>query len=220
MADETNENTVNENDMDTIIDLSDCFLKKSDFEDMFTEHFNSIMKKIYPIGSIYMSIDDVNPNELFGGTWIKIENRFLLASGSKNIGITGGEETHILNTNELPKHNHTIPSHTHTSNPHAHTPPGNDYYFITAKQSDGSAMDFWIPGTYYSLVKLETAGNSGRSLIVSNDDGYIYEPRYTEKAQSTINAKESFNTTDKGNNEGHNNMPPYLVVNIWQKTGD
>ena len=43
--------------------------------------FEAIFNRIYPIGSIYISTTDTNPGTLFTGTWEKIENRFLLASG-------------------------------------------------------------------------------------------------------------------------------------------
>lgn len=69
--------------------------------------FEAIFNRIYPIGSIYISTTDTNPSTLFTGTWEKIENRFLLASGSSyQLGSTGGEATHKLTINELPSHTH------------------------------------------------------------------------------------------------------------------
>ncbi len=63
---------------------------------------------IYPVGSIYMSTNDVSPQTLFGGSWSKIEGRFLLGSSSSYpLGSTGGEATHKLTTNEIPKHAHS-----------------------------------------------------------------------------------------------------------------
>ena len=54
-----------------------------------------------------ISTNDINPSTLFTGTWEKIENRFLLASGSSyQLGSTGGEATHKLTINELPSHTH------------------------------------------------------------------------------------------------------------------
>ena len=38
--------------------------------------------KIYPVGSIYMSINSTDPSELFGGEWEQIKDRFLLACGT------------------------------------------------------------------------------------------------------------------------------------------
>ena len=60
---------------------------------------DSNYNKIYPIGSIYMSINETNPSELFGGTWVQIEDRFLLACGTKhNNGETGGSEDAVVVT--------------------------------------------------------------------------------------------------------------------------
>ena len=65
---------------------------------------------IYPIGSIYISINNVNPGTLFGGTWEQIEDKFLLSAGSTyTAGDTGGSATM--------EHTHTL-AHTHTM---AHT---------------------------------------------------------------------------------------------------
>lgn len=59
---------------------------------------------IYPVGSIYMSVNQANPELLFGGKWEKIEDRFLLAAGSKYAsGSVGGEESHSLTIEEQPK---------------------------------------------------------------------------------------------------------------------
>lgn len=46
---------------------------------------------IYPIGSYYMSANATDPGILFGGTWIQIKDRFILAAGDNYIvGNTGG----------------------------------------------------------------------------------------------------------------------------------
>lgn len=54
-------------------------------------------ERIYPVGSIYISTVSTNPNSLFGGTWQRIQRRFLLAADDStpayNAGKTGGSET-------------------------------------------------------------------------------------------------------------------------------
>jgi hypothetical protein len=63
----------------------------------------------YPVGSIYMSINSTSPASLFGGTWERIQDTFLLAAGSTyTAGATGGEATHQLTTDEIPTHSHDI----------------------------------------------------------------------------------------------------------------
>lgn len=63
----------------------------------------------YPVGAIYLSVTDVNPAALFGGTWERIGGRFLLGADSTYAaGSTGGEAAHSLTIDEMPKHNHEI----------------------------------------------------------------------------------------------------------------
>ena len=54
-----------------------------------------IFDLIYPVGSIYISINSVNPATLFGGTWEQLKDRFLVGAGDVYApGDTGGEATH------------------------------------------------------------------------------------------------------------------------------
>ena len=65
---------------------------------------------IYPIGSIYMSVNSTNPSTLFGGTWEQLKDRFLLGAGNTyNNGATGGESSHTLTKGELPNIYGTLP---------------------------------------------------------------------------------------------------------------
>ena len=112
---------------------------------------NQVFNVVYPVGSIYMSANNVNPSTLFGGTWEPINGKFLLASSSgREAGTTGGAETvnytpagsvgnHTLTASEMPAHTHTyaksaaatgsttltadqIPAHNHSYNaPQANT---------------------------------------------------------------------------------------------------
>jgi hypothetical protein len=69
--------------------------------------FDISLDMIYPIGAIYISSINVNPEALFGGKWAKLENVFLLgASATYPEGTTGGETTHTLTVNEMPSHTH------------------------------------------------------------------------------------------------------------------
>lgn len=63
-------------------------------QNIIDETVSELFNKIYPIGSIYLSANAINPHDLFGGEWTQIQDRFLLASGSKTLGTTGGQETH------------------------------------------------------------------------------------------------------------------------------
>ena len=65
---------------------------------------------IYPVGSIYMNITNINPNTVFGGKWEQIKDTFLLASGNyASLGSIGGNENHTLTIEEMPSHTHSHP---------------------------------------------------------------------------------------------------------------
>lgn len=50
---------------------------------------------VYPIGSIYITVNNTNPANLFGGSWEQIRDRFLLAAGTNYpVGSMGGATTH------------------------------------------------------------------------------------------------------------------------------
>lgn len=134
------------------------------------EKFASIIDIVYPVGSIYMSVNAADPSKLFSGTsWEKLEGRFLLGSNSTYTnGSTGGEATHTLTANEMPKHAHYMVS-------------GNG----------GGGEDTWTP-------------DAGSYLVNS-----VTSEKNTWWAQLGMN--------NAGGSAAHNNMPPYLVVNMWKR---
>lgn len=168
--------------------------------------YNNI-DQIYPVGCIYMSVNAVSPSLLFGGTWEKLQDVFLLGANNTNLGATGGERTHTLSVNEMPKHNHTQNPHNHTQNSHGHLPSGgNGRRFMSSPNGCG-----WG----------EEAGSgisgSGRYYVSSTDSNHNV---YNETIGSTTATNQSAVATnrDTGGGLAHNNMPPYLAVNIWKRT--
>lgn len=57
---------------------------------------NDWLDSVYPVGSIYMNVNDVNPTNLIGGSWQKLEDRFLLGSGTRTLGSTGGSKDAVV----------------------------------------------------------------------------------------------------------------------------
>lgn len=75
-----------------------------------------LIDTIYPVGSIYMSTNNVSPQTFFGGTWERITDRFLLGAGNTyTAGGTGGSATHTLTVDEMPHHYHVLKVATSTS---------------------------------------------------------------------------------------------------------
>ena len=75
---------------------------------------NSIFLKCYPVGSIYMSGNNVNPEEIWGGKWERYAQGQVLVGVNEEdadfatAGKKGVEKTHTLTINEMPSHNHII----------------------------------------------------------------------------------------------------------------
>ena len=69
-----------------------------------------------------MSFDSTNPGNLFGGTWERIMDRFLMCIGSTySVNATGGSTTKTISADNMPSHAHSIPAHSHTLSSHTHT---------------------------------------------------------------------------------------------------
>lgn len=58
-------------------------------------NFVNLLDIIYPVGSIYTTTTENSPADSIGGTWVKIEGRFLRAADSgENSTETGGSKKH------------------------------------------------------------------------------------------------------------------------------
>lgn len=153
------------------------------------------MKKIYPVGSIYISTVSTNPATLFGfGTWEAMPaGRVLLAQGKSdwgttyNAGSTGGEATHQLTVGELPSHNHTASSN------------------VTGEHNHGICINGYNGN-------MSGAQNYGWG---SDDHSIGLRRNYTENNGSHTHTISIGNT---GSSQSHNNMEPYIVVYMWKRT--
>ena len=71
-----------------------------------------LMKLVFPIGSTYITQEDVNPSTILKfGTWERFKGKIALGvdeddTNLNEIGKTGGEKTHTLTISEIPSHNH------------------------------------------------------------------------------------------------------------------
>ena len=141
---------------DAVFEIADGWAVKS----------RGIVDLIYPVGSIYLSVGSTSPAVLFGGTWERIEDRFLLAAGTAYAaGSTGGEAAHTLTKAELP--NEKLDLHVNSN---------------------------WLG------YKNTTAGAGSGIAGLGYKDGTALK------------------TSSMGSGSAHNNMPPYLAVNIWKRT--
>ena len=124
---------------------------------------NANLAKLYPVGSIYLSVNATNPAELFGGTWERLKDRFLLAAGdSYAAGSTGGEAQHTLTVDEMPSHAHVEMANNTFSSPDARSrlvdSTNNGEYSGFVFDLNKHPLGGWAPGT-----AIETMPSGGSS---------------------------------------------------------
>lgn len=132
-----------------------------------------ILNKVYPIGSIYISVNNVNPGNLFGGTWTSFgEGRTLIGAGTGTdangkqmtftAGATGGEYSHQLTVNEMPSHNHSPSS---TGKVQLANLGGGSYVVADLSQKGN---------TNWAYKTASTGGNQAHSLMGPYIVGYMW----------------------------------------------
>ena len=155
-------------------------------EDIFNK------KSDYPIGSICMFKATINPNELYGGTWVRIKGRFILGADDSiyPLGSESGEAVHTLTENEMPSHNH------------GKKPLVGSMWNIA---SQGIGKNF------------ELAAKGIVSIDGDKIEGHGYTVNSVETAIDGFKIDASHEHNSVGSGQPHNNMPPYVALYIWTK---
>ena len=172
-----------------------CFPTQTESLEVNGEKIGAIdFKKIYPVGSIYLSVNSTSPATLFGGSWTQISNRFLYCTTSGATG-TGGASSvsytpagtvggHTLTVSEIPSHCHgqkTI-GNDGNINPWVGPSSGSSQGVYTRQQSA------WYNSGHQNVETYNTGGGG------SHNHGFT-------GTQATIST-----------------MPPYIKVYAWYRT--
>jgi len=82
---------------------------------------------VYPIGSIYLSVNATNPSKYFGGTWEQITSDAYLKIVTQNAGSLGGTSAdHKIPISSMPSHTHNLYG-ANTGENYPITNTGNDW---------------------------------------------------------------------------------------------
>lgn len=161
-----------------------------------TNQVNDYWKTVYPIGSVYISLNNTSPETLFGGAWTKITDTFLWASGTESVGATGGEKQVSLTLAQGPAHTHTRGTMEITGKFRAYS----EYNL------NNTAYQNYVGG---AISSEESYGTSSNLASGSNDAVRMH--------YFTASNAWTGETSSSGESQPHNNMPPYLVVNMWKR---
>lgn len=190
----------------------------------------NLLDFVYPVGSIYMSMNNTSPQTFLGGTWEQIKDCFMWATGDTTemlvrkyipsgakyyftAGSRGGEFYTSLAEQEMPSHTHAQNSHNHTQGYHMH--------FLLGGKSGTNA---WSA----NVLSLKNSNNKSGCVgaVEGTEDikaGNYYQRNnlnnydYVQQTQASNNATTATNQNTGGDVE-HNNMPPYLSCYMWKRT--
>ena len=145
----------------------------------------------YPVGSIYLSVNDTNPSQWFGGKWEQIaKGRTLVGVDTSDTDFntvkkTGGEKKHTLTINEMASHTHGSKS---------------------------------LTGSFYAYDYTGIRGTGIVTERIANPVGTGFGENTSETPWKgfTIDATHEHNNI--GGNQAHNNLPPYFTCYIWCRT--
>lgn len=187
---------------------------------------------MYPVGSIYINVNNTNPSTFFGGTWVQIEDSFLLSAGNTYTGgNTGGAAStsytpagtvdfHTLTTTEIPSHAHGLNSHVHSLNSHTHGLNGHTHslnghshsipdhahtlWFGTLSFKNGTGAQYTANTVSGSVGSTGTTPSGGWGGTTGGNSGSTGGNSGNTTAATGNTGAASGNTANAGGGGGHN----------------
>lgn len=173
--------------------------------------YASIFLLIYPVGSIYMSANNVSPALLFGGTWEQIKDRFLLAAGNTYAaGGTGGSADA-----SLPAHTHTVSGTAASNGAHTHTVSGTAASNGAHSHGMGS---IWSDGSGSASAYTMSTNRKQKVRNTSSAGAHTHSVSGTAASNGAHTHSVSGTAASTGVSAAGKNMPPYLTVYMWKRT--
>lgn len=183
---------------------------------------DAVTNKIYPVGSIYISVNNANPASFFGGSWTAF------ATGRTLVGIDtsqsefnsvekpGGHKSLQSHTHGLNNHVHSLGNHTHSVPNHTHTMQGagNHYHYLGInKDAVQKGTSYNKPNNFESGSTSYKSNTTGNHTHTMNSSGTC-----TTGGNSGNTGGNSGNTTSAGGGNA-GNLQPYITVYMWKRIG-
>lgn len=190
------------------------------------DQMQATASKLYPVGSVYISFNSADPSTLFGGTWSRLKDTFLLASGDTYAAnTTGGSATKTISVNNMPAHNHTVNAsgnHNHTAttstagnHSHTGTTSWGGEHTHTFTYPNRANPDHAVTGGsagHNETWNTSSAGGHNHSFTTSTNGNH------THTLTTTTNGSHTHTTNNTGGGLPLNIMPPYQTVYMWRRT--
>lgn len=157
------------------------------------DEMQATASKLYPVGSVYISFNSTSPATLFGGTWERLKDTFLLANGDAYAPNTsGGSATKTISVNNMPSHTHSC-------------------------STDGNHRHYSIDGMSTASFDRQTSdANLPYVDIYYGDDGR-WDGKWRD-AITSLNGEHQHTIGNTGGGLPLNIMPPYQTVYMWRRT--
>ncbi len=174
---------------------------------------------IYPVGSIYMSINSTNPRDLFGGTWEQIQDKFLLCCGTTYAaGSTGGAAT-MAHTHPQVAVTTGASSAANSGGPSTNTSGSTAITIAQMPAHEHGTRGGWGAGASNSgLFRTDQNSPANQWSNTYSTGGGQGHTHTLSSHTHTIAHTHSISATTTGAASNTNNMPPYLAVYVFKRT--
>ena len=189
--------------------------------------------KLYPVGSVYISFNATDPSTLFGGTWVRLKDTFLLANGDTYApNTTGGSATKTISVNNLPAHNHSVNAsgnHNHTATTstagnHTHTRGSMNITGTFFSENNGGGYPYSGAFYYEGYGYRGIDGGDGDNARTVFDASRTWSGttstngNHSHTLTTTTNGNHTHTTNNTGGGLPLNILPPYTTVYAWRRT--
>lgn len=189
------------------------------------ERLSEMMGRVWPIGSVWMSVYDDNPSAILGvGTWEQIRGRFIVANdelGAFAPNVEGGSMTHTHEIDPTALTVEQMPAHTHgTAVIGAEVRLGAN----VAKHSS-AATTALMSAPASVTVDGQSVPNAAQAKAVSGAGYYVTGTKidsYTGNRSFVLNASHAHEAAGSGAEHAHtaqdaSSLPPYMTVYVWKR---